>query len=262
MTSNPPEQGDDQPDNETSTSFSDASLPPDDLITSEESGGADHDRDYILIYEGTSLTDFSQMDQVHSPEAKLARGRGGGEFPLLDSSPRSRSRSDDDSYFTRISRGKIKVERGFVMRFVDPELRHLSVFDICSIPEEQSFPVPESALRSLPPGLRGILEEQGYLQIQGEYDSTTQEFVDVMLGWEKDLDDPLDELMRIVKELDGRLAPAISYMVNKHGPEQWADPGVIAQARGIEESTVREQIEMAKQDLPDRIAQLDSDPHE
>jgi hypothetical protein len=123
--------------------------------------------------------------------------------------------------------------------------------------ESRSFPVPENALQSLPPGLRGILEEQGYLQTQREYDKTTQEFVDVLLMWEVAPEEPLDDLMKMVKELDGWLAPAISYMMYTYGPERWADPGIIAGARGIEESTVREQIENAKADLPERFQELD-----
>ncbi len=139
------------------------------------------------------------------------------------------------------------------MRFVDPELRHFSVFDICSIPEERSFPVPESALESLPIGLRGILEEQGFLQIQCTYDQTSQEFVDVLMGWDTEPDEPLDNLMQIIQELDGQLAPALSYMIYEHGPDRWADPGVIGQARGIEEETVQEQIRMAKDSLPEEF---------
>lgn len=46
-------------------------------------------------------------------------------------------------------------------------------------------------------------------------------------------------------------------MMYTYGPERWADPGIIAGARGIEESTVREQIENAKADLPERFQELD-----
>jgi len=249
-------QGDDQTAEGTATTSQNGDPPPDDRSGSRVDE-TDLDRDFILIHEGASSTQYEQMDRTRSVEAKLARARGRGRFPLADGSVRSRPRSDDGSYAIRIDRGKINIDTGYVMRFVDPELRHMTVFDLCSSPEDRSFPVPENALQSLPPGLRGILEEQGYLQIQGDYDKTTQEFVDVLLGWDVAPEDPLDELMKIVKELDGRLAPAISYMMYTYGPNRWADPGIIAEARGIEESTVREQIENAKADLPERFQEPD-----
>jgi len=246
-----PSQGDTHTDDEIAKSSREDGPPVDDQPGSIFLDDG-LDRDFILIHKGVSSTNYEQMDQTHSPEAKLARARGRGRFPLADGGVRTRPRTDDGSYAIRIDRGKSNVDTGYVMRFVDPDLRYLTVFDICSIPEYRSFPVPENALQSLPPGLRGILEEKEYIRIQGNYDKTTQEFVDVLLGWEVQLDDPLDELMKIVQELDGRIGPALWYMIYKYGPDRWADPGIIAQARGIKERTVKEQIEDAEASLPDR----------
>lgn len=90
-------QGDDQTAEGTATTSQNGDPPPDDQSGSrvDETG---LDRDFILIHEGGSSTQYEQMDRTHSAEAKLARARGRGRFPLADGSVRSRPRSDDGSY--------------------------------------------------------------------------------------------------------------------------------------------------------------------
>lgn len=206
------------------------------------------DRDFILLHEAATARNFEAMDQILSPEARLARARGRGRFPALEDDSTDPVEADDE-YQLRISQGKLSIDTGYVMRFIDADLRHFSVFDLCSIPELQSFPVPEPALESLTRQQRAVLDQQGYLRIQAAYDSDAQSFEGVQKGWELPIDDPLNELMTLTETLDGRTAPAISYLVATEGPEQWADPGVIAEARDIEESTVREQIQEVKEAL-------------
>lgn len=125
------------------------------------------------------------------------------------------------------------------MRFVSADLRHLSVFDVCSIPEFPSYVVPRSALDSLTSQQRGIFEQQRYIRIQAIYDKDSQILKDAKRGWQLPVDDPLNRLIQLTKQMDGRTAPVISYLVAENGPERWADPGVIAEARGIEEATVQ-----------------------
>jgi len=203
--------------------------------TGNQSVTPDLDRDFILLHEATTTRNFEAMDDIESPEASLARARGRGRFPALEDSPETEVQGpDDDAYLLRIDRGKLSIDTGYVMRFVDADLRHCSVFDICSVPELPSYPVSETALDSLTRQQRGVLDQQGYLRIQAAYDSDIQSFQGVQKGWELPADDPLDRLMEVAETLDGRTAPAISYLVATEGPE-----------------TVREQIQEAEAALED-----------
>ena len=204
-------------------------------------------RDFILIHDAASTQQYNDLDRTLTPAARLARARGRGTFPELDEP--DNAPGDEEGDHVEIDRGNINPETGFVMRFIDADLRHFSVYDLCSLVELASFPIPQSALESLTRQQRGILEQQGHLRIQAAYDSDQQEFDHVQQGWELPVDDPLDRLMDLTEELDGRTAPVISYLVAEEGPERWADPGVIAEARGIEESTVREQIQEVEEVL-------------
>ena len=221
----------------TMSQDSDATTP-----SGETDGDEDLDRDFILIHQAASSHQYDDLDRLSSPAARLARARGRGTFPALDDDT-DRSPGDDERYYVEIDRGTITPETGYVMRFIDAELRHFSVYDLCSMVELPSFPIPHSALDSLTRQQRGILEQQGHLRIQAAYDSDEQSFEHVQQGWELPINDPLDRLMQLTEQLDGRTAPAISYLVAEEGPQRWADPGVIADARGIEEQTVRQQIQ-------------------
>ena len=227
----------------TMSQNSDATTP-----TAETDGDEDLDRDFILIHEAASSHQYDDLDRLSSPAARLARARGRGTFPALDDDT-DRSPSDDEHYHVEIERGTITPETGYVMRFIDAELRHFPVYDLCSMVELPSFPIPDSALDSLTRQQRGILEHQGHLRIQAAYNSDTQSFEHVQQGWELPINDPLDRLMQLTERLDGRTAPAISYLVAEEGPQRWADPGVIADARGIEEQTVRQQIQEVEEAL-------------
>lgn len=206
-------------------------------------------REFVLLYEASSLTDYGKMADPQSVEAHLARGRGDGAIVGGTEADDSRPTESPESYELGFEQGRLKVDSGYAMRFVPPEFRTLSVWDICSVPDLRSFPAPVSAVESLSRGLQTALEEQGYLCISAEYNQGDQTFSSVRRGWKIDPNNPLDILMIVTQELDGRTAPAHSYVFHYFGGERWADPGVIADARGIEEQTVRNQIEEAEEAL-------------
>ena len=68
-------QGDDQAAEGVATTSQNDDPPPDDRSGSR-SDETDLDRDFILIHEETSSTQYEQMDRTHSAEAKLAQARG------------------------------------------------------------------------------------------------------------------------------------------------------------------------------------------
>jgi hypothetical protein len=258
-----PASASESPDTE-STAATDAAVdePSADRGTDSQTGRsaierkADMDRDFVLIHRAASLDTFDRLDDPFSVEAKVARARGNGWLPFADRSMRDSqsTRADEDARnVIRLNQGKINAQTGFVMEFVDPELHRLSVFDIVAIPELKSWPVPESALASLPDGLRGTLYQQGYVKLQGRYDNDEQAFDDVQRGWAVTPDNRLDQLMRVIEALDGRLAPAVSVVVSEYGSERWRDPNSLAQAREIEADTVRAQIEEAEEAVPDSL---------
>jgi len=45
-------------------------------------------------------------------------------------------------------------------------------------------------------------------------------FEDARWGWQLPVGDPLDRLMRSTKQMDGRTAPVISYLIAEEGPER------------------------------------------
>jgi len=214
------------------------------------------DRDFVLIHRATPLDQFGNLDDPFSVESQVARARGNGWLPFADRSMRrgQESLTDEDvRNVVRFDQGTINAQTGYVMEFVDPELHELSVFDIVSIPGLKSWPVPESALASLPEDVRGTLFQQGFVKLQGRYVKDEQAFQDVRRGWTVTPENKLDLLMQVIEALDGSLALAVSVVVTEHGSNRWSDPSSIADARGIEADTVRKQIKEARESVPDPL---------
>jgi hypothetical protein len=218
------------------------------------------DRDFILIRRGTSFDTYNNLNDPHSLESKLARSRGAGHLPFADQfntdDELSRPTEDSDT-IVRVEPGKINTKTGYMMMFVDPEYHDLHLYDIMSLLSLKSWPVPESALNSLPESIQGTLFTKDRVKIQGQYDSENQRFVDVKPGWKVEPENRLDLLMKTIEKLDGRLAPAISLVIHEHGSDRWSNPNSIAEAREIEADTVRAQIEEAEEQLSEYVAHGD-----
>lgn len=153
------------------------------------------------------------------PAARLARPGGAGEFPALDGDSNPVA-TDDGVYCLEIDRGSTNVDTGFVMRFVNADLHNLSAFDVCSVPELSAMQSPSRLSTVLIPRQWGILEFQGYILIQAAYDRGSQMFEDAKRGWQLPVGEPLDRLIQLTKQMDGRTAPVISYLIAEEGPER------------------------------------------
>ncbi|WP_302083429.1 hypothetical protein [Salinibaculum rarum] len=207
---------------------------------------------YVLIYEGSTGTDFSQLTDPTSVASQVARGRGAGELrddiPDTDDST-SEDTEQQEEYSLSITEGKIGTKSGYVMRFVTEDHLDLNVFDVLSVPDLQSYPVPEDAYDTLPVHIRGYLEENGYVKIRGSYDHETSSFFGVQRGWEHEGSDVnawdrLPELIRIL----GSEQAAIDYLLIEEGPKRW-DTERIAEIRDVTERAIDENLRVARAEL-------------
>lgn len=132
------------------------------------------------------------------------------------------------------------------MDFVEEDEIDLPIIDIAKKADRTSYPIPTDALESLPLHVLGKAEQQEYVRIQGEYDPDTQEFSDVSLGWNPDQRSPWDEIMEEIEHRDA-VTPVLDHLVNKHGDDSWT-PEAIADVRGVESDTVRENIKRFQSD--------------
>lgn len=92
------------------------------------------------------------------------------------------------------ARTTIGGEPGYAMKFVERYHSWLTVFDVVSLPGE-SYPVPQTALDSLPPLARALLEREGMIQFRGSDDADEQVFETVTLEWSDQT--PLDRLAEL-----------------------------------------------------------------
>lgn len=107
------------------------------------------------------------------------------------------------------SRAQPSSQTGIMMKFSPVEYANLSAFDILDT-DGSSYPVPPSALDSLPPQVRAELWETGSVQIIAMYDSEAGEFESAHLpGDEKPFAKRVAELMELP---DVSLVQAVDYV--------------------------------------------------
>ena len=197
---------------------------------------------YILLFPATSGSK-DRLETGYEFEQRLARSRG--------SSSVIKQNDSNDTEKLLSHRGIVSVDSGFMMEFVDEEETDLPIMDVAKNPERTSYAVPTEALESLPLHVLGRAERQGYVRIEAEYDVDTQEFSAVSLGWDPSKKSPWDRLMEEIDERE-TVTPVLDYLVNKHGDDSWT-PEAIADVRGVETKTVRENIkQMQSSDTDDR----------
>lgn len=134
-------------------------------------------------------------------------------------------------------------ETRYAMKFVERSHSALTVFDIVSLPGE-SYPVPQTALESLPPLALALLEREGAIQFQGAYNAEEQVFETVNLHWtNRTTIDRLGELL----EADLSVHEAVDWLVveerEQYTVSQWAE------IRNVTEDAVKTNIKAARESI-------------
>jgi len=222
----------------------------DESVDSDESEGTDVS--YAVIYRAGSLTDFDKIADPESIESSVSRSRGQSDVKSVQTETDSKG----VTFEVEQEEGRLKVDSNYMFRFVSDELvekvqdpeNGLSVFDILKVDSIKDYPAPENMIETLPPQVRGRLKENGYVQVQGVYESVDARFYGIQLGWHVDYDvDPWDKVMEIVAQVSSTPS-AVDYTFVKYGPERW-DAEEVAEARGIETRTVQGNVRAIENEL-------------
>lgn len=130
------------------------------------------------------------------------------------------------------------------MKFGDESHRSLTPFDVASLHDVPAYPLPETALDSLPAHVRAELEQNGAIQMIASYDPENHRFEEVDLAW-----DDQDFLERVTELIAGELSlhEAVDWIVveeaERYTVAQWAD------IRDVTEDAVRSNINAAREKL-------------
>ncbi|MFC7771946.1 hypothetical protein ACFQS5_24995 [Salinirubellus sp. GCM10025899] len=149
-------------------------------------------------------------------------------------------------------RTQLASETGYLMKFGDVSHRGLTPFDVVSLHDVPAYPLPKTALESLPAHVRADLEQNGAVQMFASYDRDQHRFEDVTLAWED------QEFLERIAELvagDLSLHEAVDWTVveeaERYTVAQWVD------IRGVTEDAVRSNVNSAREKL---LAEEDRDP--
>jgi hypothetical protein len=142
------------------------------------------------------------------------------------------------------SRTQVGSETGYMMKFGNHSHSALTPFDFVSLPG-QSYPVPASALDSLPSHVTAKLEQDGAVQIVGRYDPDDGVYEDVAIAWEEQ--DEIDRIAELVSGGEVSLHEAVDWVVieetGRYTPSQWAA------IRNVTEDAVRSNVSAARERL-------------
>lgn len=196
------------------------------------------DISYLLISEATSLNNYSNLDDPSSLEAELSRTRGKSS---LDSEQPVTKENDSNTYTLHTEEGRLSVNTGYVIRFVNEKYHDLSVFDIIGLDTLRAYPASDNLLDGLPPHIRGRLKDQGYVKVSGIYMTGKSELHNISLGWNRTPEfDTWDTLMQMISSIDST-PKAIDYIYIEYGPERW-DVDEVAEARDVSPNTVKKNV--------------------
>lgn len=216
--------------------------------TEEQDSAPTEGVSFALIHEATSLTDFQELEDPDSIAAQVARGRGRGEVE-----DRVAPDEDDDSgqpveYHVTVEEGRLKIDSGYVVRFVQEDHLDLSPFDVMGLDTVKAYPAPEGMIDNLTPRIRGHLKEHGYVQVRGAYSPSDSRFYGVQMGWDlSDEIDPWDRLMEVIDQVSTTPA-ALDYVFVEEGPDRW-DVEEVAEVRGVKPSSVRGNVRAIENEL-------------
>jgi hypothetical protein len=120
-------------------------------------------------------------------------------------------------------RTQLASETGYLMKFGDVSHRGLTPFDVASLHDVPAYPLPKTALESLPAHVRADLEQNGAVQMFGSYDREQHRFEAVALAWDE------QEFLERIAELvagDCSLHEAVDWTVveeaERYTIAQWA----------------------------------------
>jgi len=151
-------------------------------------------------------------------------------------------------------RTQLASETGYLMKFGNVSHRGLTPFDVASLHDVSAYPLPQTALESLPAHVRADLERDGAVQMLAAYHRDDHRFDDVVLAWEEQ--DFLERLAELVAG-DCSLHEAVDWTVveeaERYTLDQWA--GI----RGVTGDAVRSNINSAREKL---LAEEDREPVE
>jgi hypothetical protein len=198
------------------------------------------DHSFILLYVASSGS-IAALDKGNEFECRLARARGKSEV--------IRTVDDDSVDIVASERGYVVTQSGFMMEFIDPEDTHLPILDVAKMGDRRAYRVPTEAVESLPSNVLARLERNEFVRIHGQYDPETGTFSGIGLGWDVNEKNPWDLLLDEIGRRD-EVNPVIDYWAVEYGPDHW-NPETIAQKRGIQTKTVRENVHRIKADLND-----------
>jgi hypothetical protein len=149
-------------------------------------------------------------------------------------------------------RTQLASETGYLMKFGDVSHRGLTPFDVASLHDVPAYPLPQTAIESLPAHVRADLEQDGAVQMFASYDRESHRFEDVTLAWEEQ-----DFLERLAELVAGDLSPheAVDWIIveeaERYTLEQWV--GI----RAVTADAVRSNVNAAREKL---LAEEDREP--
>jgi hypothetical protein len=204
---------------------------------------------HVLMYEAGKPPSSERLSDPTSTASMIARARGEGMIAKMTPERKVRPLNENESLggneevVMKFEEGTIVPESGFVMQFITRKYisSSLSVFDIATIPELQAYPVPDTAVESLPEIVINKAETQGYVRFTGKYSIMDQVFENITLGWDTGSVNPLEKIIRIA-EKTGSAVKSLDYVLFLYGPPEWQDEKAIAEFRGIQPDTVRQNI--------------------
>jgi len=141
-------------------------------------------------------------------------------------------------------RTQLTAETSYLMKFGDESHRGLTFFDVATLHDVPAYPLPQTALDSLPAHVRAELEQNGATQMVASYDPENHQFENIDLAW-----DDQDFLERVTELIAGDLSlhEAVDWVVveeaERYSVDQWAD------IRDVTEDAVRSNIYAAREKL-------------
>lgn len=197
--------------------------------STQSSQTADRDADYLVLYRVTPI-DGSESPQLASE--------------VIDN--RDDLSSFDYDSDANGARTALNSDSGYMMRFAHADrYRQLSAHDILTIPHLTSYPVPQTALSSLPATIRAELENRGIIRIKTVYQNGR--FYGTTLGWETpDGFNPATWFRSAIRHDVSPIAALDYFMVelagqtpntDGHTIETWADE------RGVTPDTIKRSIQ-------------------
>jgi hypothetical protein len=141
-------------------------------------------------------------------------------------------------------RTQLAAETGYLMKFGNVSHRSLTPFDVASLQDVPAYPLPKTALDSLPANVRADLEQTGAIQMFAQYNRDDHHFEDVALVWEDQ-----DFLERISELVAGDLSlhEAVDWTVveeaERYTISQWA------RIRDVSEEAIRSNVNSAREKL-------------